>query len=97
MISHKNIQNVSYLKSSGNNQAYYDKQRHIFWPFHLSRGAHEDRPWGTMGKPMGPSPWEIPHGGFPNLGEIPCGFICYTVRERESNSFLTGTLLFIYL
>lgn len=37
MISHKNIQNVCYLKSSGNNQAYYDKQRHVFWPFHLWR------------------------------------------------------------
>ncbi|MBA6291426.1 hypothetical protein H4J58_01765 [Colwellia sp. MB3u-70] len=37
MISHKNIQNVCYLKSSSNNQAYYDIQRHIFWPFHLWR------------------------------------------------------------
>ncbi len=37
MISHNDIQNVCYLKSSGNNQAYYDKQRHVFWPFHLWR------------------------------------------------------------
>ena len=37
MISHNDIQNVCYLKSSGNNQAYYDKQSHIFWPFHLWR------------------------------------------------------------
>jgi hypothetical protein len=37
MISHKNIQNVCYLKSNRNNQAYYDKQSHIFWPFHLWR------------------------------------------------------------
>jgi len=37
VISHKNIQNVCYLKSIENKQAYYDKQRHVFWPFHLWR------------------------------------------------------------
>ncbi len=39
MISHKDIQNVCYLKSSVNNQAYYDKQQDVFWPFHLWRVA----------------------------------------------------------
>jgi len=39
MISHRDIQNVCYLKSSVNNQAYYDKQQDVFWPFHLWRVA----------------------------------------------------------
>lgn len=37
MISHQDIEDASYLKSSMNNKVYFERKRDLFWPFYLWR------------------------------------------------------------